>query len=353
MNLRTYALVFLLCLGLAACSAGGDGTPTPANTPALTPSAAATGAAPTDVRMPTATKVPTPAQGRVILVVPSGAEAAGPRQGTEAVRSALAGLASGSGLAFETRTALRPEEIGPEVKLLIFLQVPDDLAALRAAAPQAQFVTAGVSSDLEAGGNLSVVREAEELRTFLAGYITTIVAPDWRAAGLLPDAPAGLQDAFINGGRYWCGRCVPIYAPLVLFPLAGVQPAGTDAAGWQASLQELQAKVLEAVYISPAAASPDLLKALSTKKLILVGTQSPIPEVKAAWAATLSFDPLPAIQKMWPDLVAGKGGQAANASLSWTDVNPDIFTVGKQRLAKEALDGLLDGTISPFSVPGE
>ena len=344
MNLRKYALVYLLCLGLAACSAGGEGTPTPAQTPALTPSAAVTGAAPTTVPTPTATKVPTPAQGRAILVAPSGAEAA---------RSALAGLASGSGLAFETRTALRPEEIQPEVKLLVFLQVPDDLAALRAAAPQAQFVAAGGRSDLEAGGNLSVVREAEEQRTFLAGYITTIIAPDWRAAGLLPDAPAGLQDAFINGGRYWCGRCVPIYAPLVLFPLAGVQPVGTDAAGWQSALQELQTKVLEAVYISPAAASPDLLKALSEKKLILVGTQSPIPEVKAAWAATLSFDPLPAIQKMWPDLVAGKGGQVANASLSWTDVNPDIFTVGKQRLAKEALDGLLDGTISPFSVPAQ
>ena len=97
-------------------------------------------------------------------------------------------------------------------------------------------------SDLSAGGNLSVVRQLEVQRTFMAGYITTLIAPDWRAAGLLPDAPADLQDAFINGGRYWCGRCIPMYAPLVLFPLAGTQPAGTDAAGWQSTLQDLQKK---------------------------------------------------------------------------------------------------------------
>jgi hypothetical protein len=281
---------------------------------------------------------------------------------TGAVASALAGLAKGSGLAFETRPGLRPEEIPAEVKLVIMLQAPADLSALTAAAQQTQFVVitaegapvgATGSSDLQAGGNLSVISQREEQRTFLAGFITTIIAPDWRAAGLLPDTPDNLQDAFINGGRYWCGRCVPMYAPLVLFPLAGVQPIGTDAAGWQSTVQDLQKKVLEAVYISPAADSPDLRSALAVQKLILVGTQPPTPEVKATWAATLSFDPLPALQKLWPDLVAGKGGQTADASLNWTDVNQDIFTVGRQRLAMEALDGLLNGTIGPFSVPGE
>jgi len=351
-KLRRIGLVVLLCCLLAACSAGGDSTPSLTLTPA--PSAEVTAGVPTASLEPAATKVPTQVQGKVILVAPSQAGALG---------SALAGLAQDSGLAFEIRPALRPEEIQAEVRLVIMLQALDDLAALTAAAPQTQFlvVTQGGppgagGSDLQAAGNLSVIRQLEVQRTFMAGYITTIIAPDWRAAGLLPDAPADLQDAFINGGRYWCGRCIPVYAPLVLFPLAGTQPAGTDAAGWQSTLQELQQKVLEAVYISPAADSSDLLQAIAGQKLIMVGTQLPegaSPEVKAAWAVTLSFDPLPAIQKMWPDLAAGKGGQTADASLNWTDVNADIFTVGKQRLAQEALDGLLDGTIGPLSVPAE
>ena len=350
MNLRKYALVFILCALLAACSSGG-GTPTPAPVPTGAPGV--TAGAPTPTLAPPATAVPTPAQGRVILVSTD-------TPGAGALVSGLTGLAGDAGLAFETRPALKPEEIQAEVKLVILLQAPDDLAALTAAAPQAQFVVLG-GSDLSAGGNLSVVRQLEEQRTFMAGYITTLIAPDWRAAGLLPDAPASLQDAFINGGRFWCGRCIPMYAPLVLFPLAGVQPVGTDAAGWQSTLQDLQKNILEAVYISPAADSPDLLKAIADQKLIMVGTQSPtlgVPEgatadVKATWAATLSFDPLPAIQKLWPDLLAGKGGQTADASLSWTDVNADLFTVGRQRLAQDALNGLLDGTIGPLSVPAQ
>ena len=353
MNLRKYALSLILCSLLAACSAAGDATPTLTSTLSAEATAVASTAAPTPSVAPAATVVPTQAQGRVILVESSEAGALG---------SALAGLAAESGLAFETRPALRPEEISAEARLVILLQPPDDLAALMAAAPQTQFivVTQGApagagDSELQAGGNLSVVRQLEEQRTFMAGYITTIIAPDWRAAGLLPDTPANLQDAFINGGRYWCGRCVPMYAPLVLFPLAGTQPPGTDAAGWQNILQELQTKVLEAVYVSPAAESPELLNALAAQKLILVGAQPPAPgsEAKATWAATLSFDPLPAIRKLWPDLVAGKGGQTAKASLNWSDVNPEIFTVGRQRLAQEALDGLLDGTIGPFSIPAE
>ena len=341
MNLHKYALVLILCSLLAACSAGGDSTPLPTVMATGVPRVTETMVALTSV--PQATAVPTPAQGRVILIAPPEDESLG---------SALSGLAKDSGLAFETRLSLRPEEIPAEARLVILLQAPADLAALTSAAPQAQFVVEG-GSDLQAGGNLSVIRQLEEQRTFMAGFITTIIAPDWRAAGLLPDAPANLQDAFINGGRYWCGRCIPMYAPLVLFPLAGVQPSGTDAGSWQSTLAELQKKVLEAVYISPAADSPELRSALAAQKLILVGTQPPIAEDKANWAATLSFDALPAMQKLWPDLLAGKGGQTVDASLSWTDVNVDIFTVGKQRLAQEALDGLLDGTIGPFSVPGE
>lgn len=347
MKIRICALILLCCSLLAACSAGGDSTPVP--TVAATGLPLATETVVPQTSAPPATVVPTPAQGKVILVAPAE---------TGAVASALSDLAGASGLAFETRPALSPQEIPAETRLVVLLQAPQDLAALTSAAPQAQFVVQG-GSDLQAGGNLSVIRQLEEQRTFMAGFITTIVAPDWRAAGLLPDTPGDLQDAFINGGRYWCGRCVPMYAPLVLFPLAGVQPPGTDAAGWQSTLQELQNSVLEAVYISPAADSPDLRAALNAQKLILVGTQTPASGssegagAKANWAATLSFDPLPAIQKLWPDLLAGKGGQTVDASLSWTDVNADIFTLGRQRLAQEALDGLLDGTISPFSVPAE
>jgi hypothetical protein len=139
--------------------------------------------------------------------------------------------------------------------------------------------------------------------------------------GLMPDAPAQLQDAFINGGRYWCGRCIPLYPPVVSFPLVAVQPAATGAAGWQGAVTQQQKSVLEAIYLSPAAQSPELLKTLFAQKLVLLGTQAPAAEIRSRWVATLRFDPLPALQKLWPGLLAGKGAQTAEAGLSWT-LNP-------------------------------
>ncbi len=240
----------------------------------------------------------------------------------------------------------------PEFKIVVFLQAPPDLAALLAAAPQTQFVVVAGSS-LEAKGNLSVIRQREEFRSFLAGYITILVAPDWRALGLMPDAPAQLQDAFLNGSRFWCGRCIPLHGPVVLFPVVSALPGGTAVGDWQKAVATQQKNVIEAVYISPEAHSADLVKALFTQKLILVGSKPPAAEVAPLWAATLSFDPIPALQKLWPNLVSAKGGQAADASLAWSSVNEDWFTPGKQRLAQEMLAGLLDGTVSPFSVPAQ
>jgi len=344
MKLPKIGLIVLLVL-LAACSTGGGGTLAP-TLPAATLAAAT--APPVAAISPTAVPSPTspPLPGKVLLVAPpeAGADLA------ESARAALTDLAGAAKLVFETRPSLQPEEMKPEFKIIVLLQAPSNLPALLAAAPQTQFAVLG-NSELEAKGNLSVIRQREEVRSFLGGYIITLVAPDWRSLGLVPDAPAQLRDAFINGGRYWCGRCIPIYPPVVSFPLVVAQPAGTGAAGWQSALSPQQKSVLEGVYLSPAAQTPELLKTLFAQKLLLLGTQTPAAEIRSRWVATLRFDPLPTLQKLWPGLLAGKGAQTAEASLLWTDVNDTIFTPGKQRLARSTLAGVLDGLIGVYSVP--
>lgn len=137
----------------------------------------------------------------------------------------------------------------------------------------------------------------------------------------------------------------------MLFPLTGAQPAGAAPGAWQSTVQQMQKNVIEAVYLSPAAHSADLLQSLAAQKMILVGTLAPPAEAKSRWAATLTFDSSVAIARLAPDLLAGKGGQSATAALRWTEVNPDLFTVGKQRLAQAVLDGLVKGEIAPLSVP--
>ena len=339
--------LFVFVLLLAACSSAPSPV-VPAATATLAapqtpqPSAVpATAAAATPAPQPS----PTAGQGRVVLVAPAELGAAV----IDPLRAALTDLASGAKLGLESRAALAAGELKPEYKIIIYLQAPTDLPALLAAAPQAQFVVVG-GADLEAKGNLSVIRQREEFRAFLAGYISVLAAPDWRSLGLLPDN-AALQDAFINGGRYWCGRCIPSFAPQIAFPLAVAQPAGSPAANWQAGYGQQQKNIIQAVYISSQAYSPELVKFLFSQKLVLLGTQPPSAELTPLWAATLRFDALPALQKLWPAVSGGKGGQSADAALQWSDVNESLFSPGRQRLAAQTLAGLLDGTIGPFSIP--
>jgi hypothetical protein len=343
MKSKTILWFALLLILLSACAPNETSTPTavgPAPQPTPTPSLATLVAS---LTAPTPTPTAVPVQGKVVLVASPDIVGA---ERVAAAQAALTELAATAKWALETRPAFGVQNLAPEIKVVVFLQPTGDLAALTSAAPQIQWVITG-NEKLDGSNNVSIIRQREELRTFVAGYLTTLVASDWRAAGLVWDAQS--QDAFVNGGRYWCGRCIPMYPPVVLFPLAVVQPAGSAAMTWQSAFNAVQKNVIYAAYISPAAYSPELAKSLFALKLTLVGTQPPPAEVKSRWAATLVFDPVPALRKLWPSLAAGKSGQA-DASLMWTDVNLDLFSEGKQRLVQETLGRLLDGTVGIFSV---
>jgi hypothetical protein len=70
--------------------------------------------------------------------------------------------------------------------------------------------------------NLSVITTQAQDLAFMGGYLTTLIAEDWRSSGLIPnDTGLGLdyKDAFENGARYLCGLCVPYWAPLLYFPV--------------------------------------------------------------------------------------------------------------------------------------
>jgi hypothetical protein len=330
-------IIFIFILMSFILSACGGSTSTPVVAEATVTAAAPT--RPAATLAPTLAPTPVPAQGKVVLVAP---------EGEKTVRAALQSLVAEAKLAFEARSALKKEDLRPEWKIVVLLQAPDDLPGLLSAAPATQFLLLG---DAQPAANLSVIRQDELQRAFVAGYITALVAPDWRAGGLLPADPATLVDAFVNGGRYWCGRCIPHYAPLVLFPIAVTQPAGAALTGWQDALNQMNKSILQAVYASPQASTPELLKAMVNQNLIVVGTSTPTSEVQGRYATSVVFDPLPALKKLWPDLLAGKGGAQAPATLTWADVNEAYFTPGKQRLALEVTAGLADGTIGPLSVP--
>jgi hypothetical protein len=312
----------------------GASTPTAPAAPSSTPTS-----------LPTATPLP----GKVLLVAPDGTD-------SQPFQVALVELNSASGVSVETRQAIQKEDLRSEIKIVVLLSVPANLAELLAAAPQTQFVAVS-AVDLPAAGNLSVIREKLENQAFVAGYLTALLSTDYRAGGLIPsDGPLGgvLQEAFNNGAHFYCGVCAPGW-PLIYYPQVAALPTASDGPAWQSAAAGLfDSQDIDVIYVSPEASRQEVFGYLQGKtqfdKLVLVvGAQTPPDALKAQWAASIRFDLVAALQQAWPDIAAGKGGAVIEPPLVVGDSNPDLS--GRLRLVKDVIDGLKAGTIYPNTVP--
>jgi len=96
-----------------------------------------------DVPKPTVipTDIPTapPAPDRVILSAAGNIDAAR----FSSAQVLIAELAAGSGLEFEVRQEIFANEITPDVKIIVYLEQPNNLGSLAAGAPGTQFVAIG------------------------------------------------------------------------------------------------------------------------------------------------------------------------------------------------------------------
>jgi hypothetical protein len=191
---------------------------------------------------------------------------------------------------------------------------------------------------------------------FAAGFIAAVVTEDWRV-GVLGVSGSPANPAFLNGAVYFCGLCNPPFPPFD-YPLQAEVPAGAGAPEWQAAVDTLIApeRDVRTVFIAPGAGDAALLEYLVQKGVFVLGVNPPPPAAQPRWVATVYADAVPALERIWPELLAGNGGQMAEMAVGYTDVNPAIFTPGRQNLVNGMLRdleaGLLDiGVVTPAETP--
>lgn len=303
---------------------------------------------------PTATLVPTPLPtntpepGRVTLVAPPEAL---PDQ-VKAISDAIQPIISQSGLILETLAQVPSGSLGPNRKAAIFLSVPGNLVDIIAANPQTQILVIS-NADLQTGPTLTVIRDHPENVAFMAGYVTALVAPNWRAAGLLPDdggESSILANAFMTGGRYLCGRCGTSTPPFAAYPLTETASSGASAIEWQEAASAILPAGLESLYFSKEAQSPELLQSLVSQNILFLGATFPGEEYRNRWAATVSSDTLDAVVKAMPDILAGQGGKVIQSGITLSDINEAYITPGKQRLIDQTNEQLSKGWINPLTI---
>lgn len=336
-----HAFPLLLVFWMASACTSEATTPTPV-LPLITASPEATS---------------TPGNPLVILVLP--AEMV--QSESDAYQTLVYNLAQANGLRFQVRNTLTMEELQAELPALrIVMALPPDpgLAGLAASAPGVQFLSLGIPG-IEAGANLSTIggsTQAVDKQAFLAGYITAMLASEWRV-GLMTvkDTPEGdaTWKAFENGYHYFCGYCrnQVFSQPYPGYPIVYRLPVDTpenEYLGWAAGLLD---NFVKAAYVYTDVATPEVLSYLAEYGVLLIGQDTPSEDVRSNWIASIQPDVIPAIEIAFHDLLAGNGGQNIPTPLYLTDINESLLTEGKLQMAQEVLDGLQNGTIGTGVTP--
>ncbi len=344
------AIVFCLILvWLAACSPPGTRQPQPTAT-----LAAASPASPSPSPTPTAAPAPTltPVTHRLLLIAPKEADA----QMAASIRGLLVELTTDTGLVLTEQPALTSSSLDESVKIVMVLAPFANLADFIAQAPRTQFVSVGIQG-LPAAGNLTRIGDSgfrPDQQAFMAGYIAAITAQDWRAGVLAVDSPQGTAavDAFFNGVRFFCGLCRPAFPPFFTYPQSAQTASPGDKASWQPTADLLIARAVQTVYITPDAASAELLQYLADAGMHLIGGKTSPAALGAQWVATIQPDPSQALRNLWNDLLAGKGGQTVPMPLAVTDTQSGLLSAARLRLVQATLDDLVAGRIDPGPLSG-
>jgi hypothetical protein len=266
-------------------------------------------------------------------------------------------LAQGSGLRFQVRNSLTEVDLEPALKIVVIFppHTGSTVAALAAAAPQAQFLAINIPDAVPAG-NLSVLGETaqEDIVAFMAGYVGALITEEYRIGMIYPkDDPGALQavTAFENGMRYYCGLCQGFYYLPYTFPQNIEIPGEEDPARYSAYVEYLLSqRQVDYIYVHSELAAPEFLAYVGSAGAPQMGTfageQKPL-----YWVASLRPDVVGAIRTAWPMLLAGAGGQAVQSPLALTDVDPNLLSPGRQADAERVLADLLAGRIYPLNVP--
>jgi hypothetical protein len=340
---RAYLIAVLTVLLLAGCSnlplpGRSTDTPTP---PAPTE---------TPTLPPTDTPTPTSLPPLLVLLIPPEADLTLAAN----LEPQFAQLAREEGLRFQIRQSITEEETVSEADYLIALPPAPGLGGLVAAAPDTRFLAVGVP-DLAQSPNLIAIgsnARAPDQTAFLAGYIAAITTPEYRTGVI------GLEDSehaevitttFENGMRFYCGLCRSGVPPFYEYPMFIQLPSTATDVEWRAIADFMVDRVVRTVYVVPGAGGDwdeELLRYLTEQSIYVIGEVKPPQDIPKYWMASIRQPNLEGIYlEYWPQLISGDTGVMLPLPVQLMDINPELFSPGRQRLAQDILADLEAGLI--------
>jgi hypothetical protein len=268
------------------------------------------------------------------------------------LQTALNDIVTDQGYRWQVRQQLKQDDLISALRLVVAVPPDPGLAQMAASAPDTQFLALGIPG-LEAARNLTLIGVAGERpdqEGFIAGVIAAMLAPDWRVGVIsLSDTVEGrsARSGFLNGVEYFCGLCRPIHPPFYEYPLYIELPSTATTAEWQEAANYMVDHYAQTVYVYPGAGDESMLSTLAAAGVNIVSSGEPPPTATENWVVSLTTNPLPLILSQVEGLLTGdiSGGQSLAVPIQFTNINPALFTPGKQRLAEQILSDMQAGYI--------
>lgn len=344
---RFFFINSIIAVAIAACNPTISSTITPVPQE-FTPTVSTHTPTVLSTQLPgnTPSDTPTETSELVVLVIPEGAD---PEQ-RDTVSSVIQELAGEAGMQIETQADITPNDLRPDVKMVVVVAPFNGLAELAQAAPQIQFLGIGVESQSAANLNtIQVNSSGPGDQGFVAGYLAALVTPEWRTAIIgVSDTPAGAltSQGFINGMKFYCGLCRQTYPPYYEYPMYSLLPVDASDDEWRLAADGLIDQAVKTIYLAPGAGEEVLPEYLTSQGINIIASSNPdIQSEQVIAVVTADLDAT--LRSVWQNLFAGKENGSTLSQISVSNINPDILTLGKQRLLDDLITQLEQGFIDP------
>jgi hypothetical protein len=251
--------------------------------------------------------------------------------------------------------------ISKNIKVVVSTSPTDDLPTIAARHPEVQFVAVD-HPGFSPSENLSLIgaQDTFELQqTFMAGFLSGLISEDYKVAALIPadvEDSKTLTEVFVNGARFFCGACRPLYPPYNAFPQWETLPTDYTSADFEAIIDTLMAKEIEVLFVDGRLASTELFTYLNNWDVMFVSDSSLffhpwMQLVRNNWAGTVRPDVESALEEIFPFLLEGEGNHDVPVEMVVTSTEEGLISEGRLQVFDEFAEDLLNGLISPETVP--
>ena len=252
-----------------------------------------------------------------------------------------------TGGGFRTYDSMQSAVVDDTIALIVFVDQPELAGSWARLNPETQVISipAYAGEAMDNLINLGPGTIPVEQIGFLAGYAASLIAPDWRTAILTnvqSDLGGVLENAYYQGGKFFCGLCRPERPPYEDYPLIlNLEPG--DENSWQRVSEVLRSAGIDVVYLEPDILGPDEVADLEAAGVQWIGSE--LDNYPGNPALLITFNPASVLEEHWEELILSPQGGDLPLPLIIVVVLESEVSPGRYAIIREAGDDLEDGFI--------